>query len=969
MLYLSKLSKITICLFSLYFLSPPICHNAHAQDISQVRFEIGSPTVTDIWVDPIFGNNANSGTTRNSAVRTVIEAWSRIPRAQQFTTTGYRIRLVAGTYPRASLPHYWEERYGTYQFPTIIEAADGAGSAVFQGDMNMFDIRYLYVVGVDINPQPAGDAFHCEQCSYVLLRNMDISGGDREAHETIKVNQSSYIYIEDSNIHGAGDNTIDFVAVQYGHIVRNTISNAGDWCMYVKGGSAYLLIEANRIFNCQTGGFTSGQGTGFEFMTSPWLHYESYDIKFINNIIHDTVGAGFGVNGGYNILFAHNTLYRVGSASHAIEVVYGLRSCDGMTSACSAHLSEGGWGTTLGGGYEEAIPNKNIYIFNNILYNPNGFQSQYAHFSIQGPRSSGSGSNLPTTVRTDTNLRIKGNILWNGPAGLSLGIEDSSQGCRNTNPTCNEQQLRSDNAINTILPALENPSSGNFKPTLGGNIYAYQGASLISFQGGDREQFPLAPQGTLTNTVSRDFEGRIRSLNSPIGAYAGPIRARTQANGYLLWNGFLEMINIAELVNTGSSALPVTLTLFDLSGNAIAQANVLVPAKSQRDIILNDIVGFQANSYGLVTLDFNSDNLTARLSVYRNGRNADEFDFAYATEKESPIQGRSYLSFNTIQPSRSPAQAESPVSNWISITNAEPSRALQFTVKRFNQTGEVVTQIRVSVPPFGRVDIEGGHENPGPSQVGLNEIIPDDLTGKYFANLVRYGHAGNGFSFAYPLKATVSQSSVISLPVSSGGNAENWIEVINTTNSEKFVVARFYSSNGSLISGNYRFSLTPKSQTHINANQIIGSSASGLVRIESSGGAGVIANSLFYFYSSIGTIDAMYGIEAQSIGNEEQSGSYNLFLRMFNWLKISNVSGVSSTVRVLVHSGLTTQEATFSLPAYATIDMPLHEQSRFGTRVNSYGVIEVIGEGLTSHILRIKPSDMGFDYVYPTQVR
>ena len=26
----------------------------------------------------------------------------------------------------------------------------------------------------------------------------------------------------------------------------------------------------------------------FEYMTSPWLHYEAYDIKFVNNVIHDT---------------------------------------------------------------------------------------------------------------------------------------------------------------------------------------------------------------------------------------------------------------------------------------------------------------------------------------------------------------------------------------------------------------------------------------------------------------------------------------------------------------------------------------------------------------------------------------------------------------------------------------------------------------------------------------------------------
>ena len=58
----------------------------------------------------------------------------------------------------------------------------------------------------------------------------------RVAHETVKVNQCQYIYIEDCDISGADDNAVDFVAVQYGHVHGNRIHNAQDWCMYTKGG-------------------------------------------------------------------------------------------------------------------------------------------------------------------------------------------------------------------------------------------------------------------------------------------------------------------------------------------------------------------------------------------------------------------------------------------------------------------------------------------------------------------------------------------------------------------------------------------------------------------------------------------------------------------------------------------------------------------------------------------------------------
>jgi len=78
----------------------------------------------------------------------------------------------------------------------------------------------------------------------------------------------------------------------------------------LQGGSAYLFVGRNKIHDCGTTGFGAGQSTGLQYMTPPWFHYECMDVKFVNNVLHDIDGAGFGVWGAYNILMAHNTLYR-----------------------------------------------------------------------------------------------------------------------------------------------------------------------------------------------------------------------------------------------------------------------------------------------------------------------------------------------------------------------------------------------------------------------------------------------------------------------------------------------------------------------------------------------------------------------------------------------------------------------------------------------------------------------------------
>jgi hypothetical protein len=521
---------VVLTLFSMFGGQPL----SQAQNADPRYYDIGNPIVTDIWVDPLNGNDGNSGSSRAQALRTLTAAWNRIPAGQALTGSGRRVLLTQGNYPEASLPNYLEHRYGTAQFPIIFLSVDGRGKAVLQGDLNIFDCRYLYLIDFTIRPVPAGDALHFEQCDHVLMRGLELDGGqwvqegqsNPVAHETLKANQAQYLYLEDCDIHGAGDNAVDYVAVQYGHVVGNRIHNSNDWAMYVKGGSAYLRIEANEFYDAGTGGFTCGQGTGFEFMTPPWLHYEAYDIKVINNLVHDTQGAGLGVNGGYNILLAYNTLYRVGRRSHVLEVVPGARSCDGDTTKCQNHRNLGGWG---GAGIEgQYIPNRNVFVYNNVIYNPPGHQSEYQHFEIRGPVTPPASSNVAAPARSDTNLQIRGNVIWNGPANHSLGLGEDT-GCQLSHPTCNETQLRAENAINTVQPQLVNPASGDFRPVQNGNLSNVATFTAPVFAWGDAPTLPNVPAGNLSNAVTRDRSNTSRTAGGPAGALLPATPALTLA--------------------------------------------------------------------------------------------------------------------------------------------------------------------------------------------------------------------------------------------------------------------------------------------------------------------------------------------------------------------------------------------------------------------------------------------------------
>jgi hypothetical protein len=57
--------------------------------------------------------------------------------------------------------------------------------------------------------------------------------------------------------------------------------------------------------------------------------------------------------------------------------------------------------------------------------------------------------NLAGPAASDDDLHIAGNVVWNRPADLPLGVEDDDRGCRPSHPTCSERQLRAQNAINS----------------------------------------------------------------------------------------------------------------------------------------------------------------------------------------------------------------------------------------------------------------------------------------------------------------------------------------------------------------------------------------------------------------------------------------------------------------------------------------------------------------------------------------
>lgn len=516
---------------------PPPIARGHAPN----PYEIGNPTLSELWVNPATGDDANSGLAPGAPLRTLGAAWSRVPATSM--STGYRINLQAGTYPcEPAEPdnclNHFGARTGTHAFPIILRAVDGAGTAIIRGGLDILDVAYLYLIDLTLSagaPLPTNSSgnnlLHLASVDHVLLRGVTLDGPDcatdacNNLQEVMKVNQAQYVYVENSVIGGAWHSSVDYFAVQYGHFINNRVHTAGQWCMYIKGGAAHLRVEANEFDHCQLG-FSAGQSANFAMMRSPWLHYDAYDIKFTNNLLHDLPGVGLGVAGGYNILFAYNTLYRIATSIDIgyplLDIIRGERGCNATDElplplpTCLAFIAAGGWGPNYLTDNVQAIPNRNVYIYNNLVYNPAPSQTLWTHFNIAEPLARPSGLvNMPDPISTDDNLQMRGNVIWNGGAGMPLGIE-GTQACAIGNPACNEGQLRTDNTINTVEPRLTSPAGGNYRPMPDwvASVAVHPIANFLW-------EIASVPPGNNSNAVPTDYDGIFRSPTNPPGAFSG----------------------------------------------------------------------------------------------------------------------------------------------------------------------------------------------------------------------------------------------------------------------------------------------------------------------------------------------------------------------------------------------------------------------------------------------------------------
>ena len=442
---------------------------------------------------------------------------------------------------------------------------------------------------------------------------------------------------------------------------------------------------------------------------------------------------------------------------------------------------------------------------------------------------------------------------------------------------------------------------------------------------------------------------------------------------YGLWNGYLGMSNILELSNSSFESCKAYISLYSKEGKRVYYGAVTIKKQSQSDFELNKFKGFKANSFGIIKVAADCA-LEGRTSYYRPNLNG-EYEFAFSVPIGESVNGQTTVSFNTFQPSYNSEEKNNVVQNWLSIVNLA-SKTKRFRIYSYNSSGKLIRNKYISVSPLGRVDIDGGHGFAGINAIGLHRIVPTDKQSPYLAQLMRYGtDAGIGqnpsaYTFAYPILARAGSGRELNVMVSHAASVDNWVEIANSKDKTTSVLLEFRNSKGYLLKSKL-VKIAPYAQKHFNVADFLPIGENGILSIDGNLKGAVIAHSMYYYRDATeGRIQTMYGVRAQEAVGQTLTGSFNLYMNMENWLKVSNTTEETVAITVQVNNSNSSIQKKYYLNAYASLSLPLHDRSAFKTSASSFGLVFVQANqtsSVISELLRVKSSTIGnYEFISPT---
>ncbi len=434
------------------------------------------------------------------------------------------------------------------------------------------------------------------------------------------------------------------------------------------------------------------------------------------------------------------------------------------------------------------------------------------------------------------------------------------------------------------------------------------------------------------------------------------------------WNGFLGLLNIAEFVNLSSETQEFTGTLFSIDGDAEGVGERTVAAGGQTDLLVHDMQGFTADSYGKVCAQMAGGapgDLDGRMVHYRllDGVMQFAFSMPFSNGRSSSV----FVPFNTYQPSFDHLDAEHLVANFITVLSLDTENEQSGSMRYYAQDGSLLGTEARTLSPGGRVDF-AAHQF-GTSIVGLAEWRPTDSSARFQVRNIRYLYdnlaLSPSFTSAFQVEGVPGSGRDLILPVDTR-NASSIVEISNTRDETLSFTVSYYAADGTLVD-TINDSLAARATRHFIVDGFI-EGALGSVQISSQGEGRLIATVMQYGRTATGGIQYLYGVRGKEALGSVLRGTYNNFLRQGCRLLIVNSSENAQTVSVSMKRFDGTDVLlgeTLDLPGKGVVESDICANDSGDT----LGVVTLTPEvpsGVAATIVRVGDGD---SYRFPTPVR
>ena len=443
----------------------------------------------------------------------------------------------------------------------------------------------------------------------------------------------------------------------------------------------------------------------------------------------------------------------------------------------------------------------------------------------------------------------------------------------------------------------------------------------------------------------------------------GSFIERLAANSCTEWNGFLSMYNFLELLNRTNSTLPVTLNLYNLSGNKVSSVSLSLPANGQWDHPVHEMPGFSADSYGLLCVSHSAavGSLWGQMVLYRP--KSSSFEFAMSIPLSNGIVGEQTAPVNTYNPDSVTSNA---VANWIQLTN-HSSSTVSGSLDFYAQDGSPIAggQFALSLGAKSRTDI-AAHQFVGP-YIGSARWTPASSNSAATIRSVRYIYDNpfwqTSFSGAAPIKGKKGNGQKQYAPVSTIQNT-SVAELVNTSDSAITVVIEYFSEAGISLGDTSR-NIAARGTEHIVLNPIFGNGVRGSISMDSSASTSLLASVVQYEFNLNNRLSLLYALPArQALGTTVYS-SFNTYVSHTNsLLTVSAISAASTpalTLRAL-DGTILLNSTQLTLPGQGLLLRDINSD----VPIDAYGRIELQTSVATqsSWLLRRRNNE----YVLPFEV-